>query len=236
MRRRIDDSYICTLPILLLATSAAAAITMQPLADVQRAAEIAARQAIPTSAGTLYARATELDPRLALARCSEPLRAQSAPARSGTARMTVSVHCLSPSRWTVNVSVAIEVEQPVLVVRTPISRGAVITEQEVAVEVRRVPGMTSRYLASIADLTHKIARRPLTAGEVLTSDAVAPAIIVKRGQSLNLVAESGGVAIRATGRAMADGAMQGRIRVQNANSLKIIEGIVESADTVRVGR
>jgi flagella basal body P-ring formation protein FlgA len=35
---------------------------------------------------------------------------------------------------------------------------------------------------------------------------------------------------------MADAPLQGRIRVQNANSLRIVEGIVESADTVRVGR
>jgi flagellar basal body P-ring formation protein FlgA len=188
------------------------------------------------SRGTLVANAVTLDPRLTLAPCAEPLSVRSAPLRVGMTRATVAVSCAGPSAWTINVIVELAVEQPVLIAQLPIARGAALSERELMVATRRVPGMSTRYLGALPEVRNHIARRPIAAGEILSFDALAPAIIVKRGQIVTVLSESGGVAIRATGRAMADSALQGRLRVQNASSLKVIEGIVESADTVRVGR
>jgi flagellar basal body P-ring formation protein FlgA len=147
----------------------------------------------------------------------------------------VRVSC-EPEQWSVNISVDIAVRQTVLVARVPIARGAALSVTDFISEQREVPGISSRWIRSSTELSHRVARRPLTPGELLTSDATAPAIIVKRGQAVTLLASANGIAIQAPGKALADASLAGRVRVQNLSSLKTIEGVVESADTVRVGR
>ncbi len=77
-------------------------------------------------------------------------------------------------------------------------------------------------------------RRALPAGSPLTMDVLDRDVLVQRGQQVTLVAATGGIEIRAQGKALGDGGAQDRIRVQNVNSLKIVEGVVENAGTVRV--
>jgi flagella basal body P-ring formation protein FlgA len=43
------------------------------------------------------------------------------------------------------------------------------------------------------------------------------------------------VQIRAQGQALTEGGAADRVRVQNVNSLKVVEGVVESDGVVRVG-
>jgi flagella basal body P-ring formation protein FlgA len=63
-----------------------------------------------------------------------------------------------------------------------------------------------------------------------------PDLIVRRGQEVTLLSSDGAVEVRANGRAMIDGAAGSRIQVQNLSSLRVVEGVVESADLVRVAR
>jgi flagella basal body P-ring formation protein FlgA len=63
-----------------------------------------------------------------------------------------------------------------------------------------------------------------------------PDLIVRRGQEVTLLSSSGAVEVRANGRAMIDGAAGSRIQVQNLGSMRVVEGVVETADLVRVAR
>ena len=45
---------------------------------------------------------------------------------------------------------------------------------------------------------------------------------------MTLAANAGGIEVRAPGRALADAGALQRVRVQNLNSLKVVEGIAES--------
>jgi flagella basal body P-ring formation protein FlgA len=45
---------------------------------------------------------------------------------------------------------------------------------------------------------------------------------------------TGGIEVRAPGRALADASASQRVRVQNLASLKVIEGVAESDAVVRV--
>jgi flagella basal body P-ring formation protein FlgA len=49
-----------------------------------------------------------------------------------------------------------------------------------------------------------------------------------------LAAVSNGIEVRAPGLALADAAAHGRVRVQNLNSLKIVEGVADTDSVVRV--
>jgi flagella basal body P-ring formation protein FlgA len=239
MRRIFGSSFI----YVLLAPACAAGLAPpakateaapHALADIRAVAERAAAASIELRNGKALATAAALDSRLNFERCGVPLAATAGAIRAAATRISVAVKCAHPRAWTVNVPVEIAVEQSVLVVCAAIARGAPIAAADITSEVRRVPGTATRYLSSPEELAHRVARRSLAPGEVLTIDSLAPAIIVKRGQSVTLVSESNGVTIRANGRAMADAPLHARVRVQNESSSRIVEATVESADTVRV--
>jgi flagella basal body P-ring formation protein FlgA len=59
-------------------------------------------------------------------------------------------------------------------------------------------------------------------------------LVIQHGQEVTLVAAAGGIEVRATGRALADGASGSRVKVQNLSSMKVVEGVVEGPDLVRV--
>lgn len=208
--------------------------TTQSLDSIQATAEDFVRAHLPESAAKHFVSAAALDPRLRLHQCDVPLEAFSN-SKEISARATIGVRCTAAAPWTLYVPVTIEVEVPVLVLRRALARRARVTLADVEPQVRRMPGSASKFISDIASLQGHRLKRALPAGSAITVDALAPDILVRRGQQVTLIAAAGGIEIRARGHALTDGAAHERVRVQNVTSLKVVEGVVESDSVVRVG-
>ena len=89
-------------------------------------------------------------------------------------------------------------------------------------------------MASVDQLQGRLTRRALAEGSPLAADALSAALLIHRGQTVTLVAQTAGFEVRAPGKAMADAAAGQRVRVQNLRSLKVIEGLADSQGVVRV--
>jgi flagella basal body P-ring formation protein FlgA len=175
-----------------------------------------------------------LDSRLRLAPCATPLKVGLPAGATFRARMTVAVSCPSGSSWTIFVPVSIETKSSVLVLKHAAGRGARIAEQDVEVQTRMVSGPGDDYLTDVAELSGRTLKRPLGAGAALTADAMAADSLVKRGQQVTLLAAAGGMEVRARGVAMGDAPVSGRVKAQNLSSGRIVEGVVETADVIRI--
>jgi flagella basal body P-ring formation protein FlgA len=68
----------------------------------------------------------------------------------------------------------------------------------------------------------------------VTAEALTAALLIHRGQDVTLYASAGGFEVRAPGRALSDATPRQRLRVQNLESLKVVEGVAESDGVVRV--
>lgn len=207
---------------------------IESVGAIRAAAVSFVRAELPRNADVVEISAGALDARLRLARCATALQAEPTAGGSTLARATIAVSCSGPVRWRIYVPVTVVRREPVLVLRHAVGREALLTAQDVTVESRRVTGFTEAYLTSPAQLTGRAVRRTLAAGTVLTVDMLAPDVVVHRGQEVTLVVQTGGIEVRAAGRALGDAATGARIKVANASSKKIVEGVVESADVVRV--
>jgi flagella basal body P-ring formation protein FlgA len=207
----------------------------QSLDSIQAAAESFVRNKLSASAAKHYISASTLDPRLRLRACDLPLEAFSSNTASIGARTTIGVRCTATAPWTLYVSVAVEVEVPVLVLRRALARRARISHTDVEPQLRRMPGSATNFVSDVASLQGHSLRRALPAGAALTIDVLAPDILVKRGQQVTLIASIGGIEIRAQGQALTEGGAADRVRVQNVASNKVVEGVVESDSVVRVG-
>lgn len=207
---------------------------IQSLQSIQAAAEAFVTNRLPPSKARYFTSAGSLDSRLRLAQCDTPLETFASSNTAIGARTTVGVRCTSPSPWTLYVPVAVEVETQVLVLRRGLPRRAPILAEDVELQTRRMSGALTNFITDASALQGHRLKRALPAGTPLTIEVLAPDLLIRRGQKVMLVAASGGIEIRAEGLALTEGALNDRVRVQNANSSRIVEGVVTGAGTVRV--
>ena len=206
----------------------------QSLTAVRRAAEAHLRRELDPNMTGVTLEAAELDSRLRVAACTSPLAVTGKLPRGTQARALVRVACNSNVFWTLNVPVEIHRAAEVLVLKRAVGRGENIRAEDVLVQPRVLPGLTSPYVARTADLTGRLTRRAIPEGTAVTADALNAALLIHRGQAVTLSVRAGGLQVSAPGLALADAAAEQRVRVRNLNSLKIVEGVADSEGVVRV--
>jgi flagella basal body P-ring formation protein FlgA len=226
--------HLSSLLVLLALCSPIAALAQTPPQDLQRAAEALLRQRIPAGAGELILTAGVVDSRLRLPTCTAKLEAFLPAGAQPAARTTVGVRCAAPY-WTVYVPVNVETQMRVLVLKHAAARLASIGPGDIEMQDRRVPGFPVSYVTDVTMLAGRHLRATAPPGVPLTIELFATDVLVKRGQRVTLLSAAGSIEVRAPGEAIIDAGPDGRVRVQNLASHRVVEGVVETADSVRVG-
>ena len=206
----------------------------QPVDDIAATAESFLSARAGVFAGDTRVQASPLDARHRLAYCDEPLQAF---LRSGTdiaARTIVGVRCTGRKPWKVYVPVNVVVTAKVLVARQTLLKGQVLTAADLMLEERDVSRARGGFLSDPGQVIGQRLKTQLIAGKTLKPSMLAADIAIKRGQSVTLTVNTGGFNITMLGTALMDGAVNQRIRVQNNNSGRIVEGIVRSREQVEI--
>ncbi len=237
--RRITRALV--VPGLLAASTLAASAqaqvdeSTQSLDAIRAAAQSFIVRQVPKQApGSMQVNVGALDTRLRLAPCADPLNAALPPGATFRARMTVAVSCTSGTNWTVYVPVTVDTQTSVLILRRAAGRGERLRPEDVESQTRVISGTGDSYLTDPAELTGRTVKRPLGAGTALTADLLVDDLVVRRGQRVTLLASVGSLEVRAAGLAMNDAPAAGRVKVQNLSSNRIVEGVVETADVIRI--
>jgi len=207
--------------------------TWHSLDAVRALAERTLRAQLDPSLTGVELSARALDPRLRVRACGTRLDSRASAPRGTQTRVLVQVSCPGIP-WSLNVPVDIHREFDVLVMRRPVARGESLAAADVSLQKRVLPGLSSPFVGRLADLQNRLTRRPLAEGAAVTADALTVALLIKRGQTVTLTASMGGIEVRAPGLALADASVRQRLRVQNLDSLKIVEGVAEADGLVRV--
>jgi len=206
----------------------------EPLAAVRAAAVGLIRSQLRGVAYEVHVEA-QLDPRLHLPRCPEPLATALPSGAELGAHVAVRVSCTASGfPWAVYVPVTIESDIHVLVLKQSALRGARLGAAQVSEETRRVAGLAAGYVTDVAQLERHTLARPLPAGTALTADAMLADLIVHQGQEVTLIASAPGISVRATGKALQDGREGARVRVQNLASLTVVEGVVDASGVIEI--
>lgn len=214
------------------AHSRAEAMQAADPAAITAAAINAVRARAGASAGELQLEAAPLDPRLRVGSCDRALTGFLTDGNPLRYQTTVGVRCEGSIRWTVYTTVRVESQAPVLVAQRALARDTEITAADFKLETRRVPGLPGAWAGDLAALAGQRLSRPLAADQPLSLDALAPANLIHRGQTVVLIARAGGLEVRMNGVALADGRASERIRVENLSSQRVVEGIVRSSSEV----
>ena len=200
---------------------------------LQRLREIASAAVAAQAAPTASVSADALDPRLRLPACADrPLADPPAAMRGST--ITVAVHCTAPSRWTVHVPVRLRDPRPVLTLVRAVQAGELVSDDQFQITERDIALLPFGHLEDLEPIRGQQFRRALPVGATPAPADLVPPHWVKRGQLIQLISRSGGIEVRAEGKALADGAAGHRVRVENRSSRRVVEGVVLAPGVVEV--
>jgi len=132
------------------------------------------------------------------------------------------------------VRVRIEVLTDVVVSTRGIMRDALIGPEDVTVTSKWMDTAAAGTLTDVAEVVGKKAVMRLNAGTEIKSQMLRSAPVVKKGEVVRIVLESGPMVISAVGLCQEDGGRGDLVRVQNVSSKKIIFARVMGASLVRV--
>jgi flagellar basal body P-ring formation protein FlgA len=175
-----------------------------------------------------------LDSRLRLQACEEPLVAFTHKQRVGLGNQTIGVKCPSAKPWTVYVPVKVKLLKPVVVAAKAMSAKHILKATDVVVKQVDVGELRQGYLSDTALVVGQQLKYAIAMGTVIGQNAVKPEKIVRRGEMITLIAIAGGMQVKMNGTALSDASLGQRIRVKNSSSKRVIVGVVDAPGIVRV--
>lgn len=99
-----------------------------------------------------------------------------------------------------------------------------------------IAGHAGHWWTDVAVLAGSRLTRPLRAGQPIYRPYVRRPKLLRRGDRVTMIADIGGLKVRAAGKAMQSAGAGERILVRNISSRKVLQAIVLDAATVRVIR
>lgn len=206
----------------------------QDISQLEELAKSAAARWLPEPSDRQRLLVGPIQPRLQLQRCENAVKTAVAPGLRQPGRVLLELRCEGPAPWHIYVPVRLVGTTPVAVTAHAIVMGTVLTAKDLLVEQHDLTGLPPGYLDDPAIAVGLTAGRAIAGGSVLTNQQLLGSRAVQRGQTVTLIADVGGIAVRMAGRALSDGLINQRIRVENLSSGKIVEGIARSEQVVEI--
>lgn len=174
-----------------------------------------------------------LDTRLQLEKCQQELEAFFPPRKHELGATSVGIRCDQPS-WQVYIPVEIHAYAEVLTTSRPLAKDTILAAEDISRSKREISRYRSGIFEDAEQLIGMVVKRPMPSGSVFTPREVMPKRLVRRGEPVMILAQSGGMTVRVEGEALMDGHHGQMIRVQNSRSGREITAEVIAASTVRV--
>jgi flagellar basal body P-ring formation protein FlgA len=206
----------------------------QDLKELEALARAEAGRQLPPLTSHERLVAGPIEDHVRLERCSQAVKSGVSPGQHMRDRILVELRCTGLPAWHLYLPVrVVGTTQVTLAARTIVS-GTVLTARDLTVEQRDIPGLPPGYLDDPSVAVGLTAGRPISSGAVITNQLLVGSKAVQRGQMVTLVADAGAVSIHMEGRALTDGLINQRVKVENLSSGKVVEGIARSEQVVEI--
>ena len=176
----------------------------------------------------------QLDHRLRLKNCTTPIEAFMPDGGRVMGNTTIGVRCPDQGGWNIYVSARIDVFGPVLVARQPIPRGTPVRDGDLELVERNLSNLPYGYYTESQPVVDQLAKRTIAAATVITPTMLQAPKLVKRGELVSVIAETGALKIRTRGQALGDGKAGDLVRVRAEGSRRVVDGTVISTGVVKV--
>jgi flagellar basal body P-ring formation protein FlgA len=219
--------------IALFLTSAAIAQQFESVGRIEAAARTEAQARLPAPGPHQRLIVGPVDGRLRLLQCPAGLLAQ---AGAGTLRdrTLVEVRCAGGPGWRTFVPVRLAGTQSAVALARSVIVGQTLKPEDLTTVEADSARLPVGYFGDPAAAIGLTMNRSVAAGAFLSNQLLTIPNAIVRGQQVTLLASADGLYVRMAGRAMSDGYVNQRIKVQNNSSGKIVEGIARSDHLVEI--
>lgn len=219
---------------LWLAAAPAIGSSNQDIGQLETLARTEAARQLPPVSDKQRMQVGPIQPALQLSRCESGVKAAVAPGLQTRGRVLIELQCTDAKSWHIYVPVRIVATSTVAVAAHAIVVGTVLAAKDLTVERRDATELPPGYLDDPSIALGLTAARPISEGAILTNQQLLGSKAVQRGQTVTLIADAGGISVRMAGRALSDGLINQRIKVENLSSGRIVEGIARSEQVVEI--
>ena len=220
--------------VVMAVTTPSLAAEVQSLQAIRDAVQGFVEANVTTELGETVITVGELDGRLRLAPCELPLQPYFPNQVKPVGNITVGVRCEGAKPWSLLVQTRIEQFVEVVVAARPLGRNQTLARSDISLARSDISRLSGGYYATLEEADGMVLKRSVTAGMVLGTTMLTPAILIKRGEKVMIHAETGSISVRMEGQAQASGARGEVIAVKNLSSQQVVEAEVVAPGLVRV--
>jgi len=221
--------------VLSIPLNSALAGQWQSISSIENAARLYLQRQAVKNALDMDFKLGKLDPRLHLIQCAQDLSV-SPRSKLRAGAMSLEVECRGNKPWKIYLPLQLTLWRNVLAASKPLPRGHQISAEDIiTVREAQTNANQARYMQDQGtQLIGQILTRSQANGKPFDAKYLKAPLLVKRGQTVTLLAQTASIQIRMKGSALADGAKGDLIKVKNLSSRRIIEGIVVKSGVVAV--
>lgn len=196
-----------------------------------RAADFVRDQLPPALRATARINVQGPPPALHFPRCAD-LRAQRFGGGSLFGAQTVELRCVAPQRWSLYVPVQVATSQTALVALHALGAGHVLQAGDLTAAGLERNDLPAGAIGVSTQAVGQVLQYGVAAGQVITRAMLRGPRLVHSGQSVSLIALGEGVRLMALGVAMQDGSQGQNVMVRNAQSGRVVHGVVDAQGEV----
>lgn len=174
-----------------------------------------------------------IDNRLKLARCESGLEVVFGNNRL-PGNVSLAVRCNTGKPWKIYIQATVNAYEMIYVARAPIARGASFSDGNLHRVKHNITSLNGNYITDLSSLKGQVAKRHIRKGEMIRPFLVVKSKLVKRGEQVSIIAETAGITVRMTGKALNDASAGEHVRVKNNNSKRIVEGTAINRGIVKI--
>lgn len=168
----------------------------------------------------------QLDSRLKLPLCTQPLQASTARKTLKAGRNSIEIRCNSKKKWAIYTSAIINIYKEVIVLTQPIQRGEFYREDSIRYERKNLVSLRAGFIIDKNKILNKQATRNLSVGAVISQSNITEPRLIKRGERVTINLSSGNFEITVAGIALMDGKKNQNIRIKNIKTKQIVQATV----------
>ena len=184
---------------------------------------------LPTH-GKIQITPSKLDRRIHIKPCHAPLSAN-IPENSYGRNVNVKISCKDSNAWHLFLPVKVATSLPVVVAKSLINKGSVLSEDNVEVQFIDSKKIRGEVIDNLNTVIGAKAKRNITSGRAIYTKNIC---IVCSGENVTIRASSGTFSVKASGTALSSGALGDQVRVRNVRSGKVVSGRVSSINLVEI--
>ena len=177
--------------------------------------------------------AGDLDSRLRLPRCAQPLEAFESPGGLNAGRSVVGIRCQGERPWKIFVPVEIALPARVVTLARDVRHGEILGADDLRTREEDLAQLRGQYYQNVSEVVGYRIKRNLAANLVLSPAMLDARRLVQRGSEVTIVADAAAIQVRMRGKALAHGGRGDRIRVKNNRSGRIIIATVVDRGLVK---